>query len=75
MVIAYSMSMDQPGKVANPTCGQLNKEIDTSLSPFVHGAVVVLLLLPYAACMIYGFYRVGMRYGTAEAGCVRSIML
>ena len=22
----YSKSMDQPGKVANPVCGQLNKE-------------------------------------------------
>ena len=26
MVIAYSKSMDQPGKVANPARGQLNRE-------------------------------------------------
>ena len=26
MVITYSKSMDQPGKVANPACGQLNRE-------------------------------------------------
>ena len=28
MVITHSMSMDQPGKVANPACGQLNREND-----------------------------------------------
>ena len=26
--------MDQPGKVANPACGQLNRENNSSLSPF-----------------------------------------
>ena len=26
MVITYSKSMDQPGKVANPARGQLNRE-------------------------------------------------
>ena len=31
MVITYSKRIDQPGKVANPARGQLNKEI----SPFV----------------------------------------
>ena len=30
----YSKSMDQPGKVANPARGQLNREIDVSLSAF-----------------------------------------
>ena len=28
MVITYSKGKDQPGKVANPTCGQLNREHD-----------------------------------------------
>ena len=26
----YNKSMDQPGKVANPTCGQLNRENEYS---------------------------------------------
>ena len=26
MVITYRKSKDQPGKVANPACGQLNRE-------------------------------------------------
>ena len=26
--------MDQPGKVANPACGQLNREMNISLSAF-----------------------------------------
>ena len=30
----YSKSMDQPGKVANPARGQLNREMDISLSVF-----------------------------------------
>ena len=30
----YSKGMDQPGKVANPARGQLNKENDISLSAF-----------------------------------------
>ena len=30
----YSKSMDQPGKVANPARGQLNREIEISLSAF-----------------------------------------
>ena len=30
----YSKSKDQPGKVANPTRGQLNKKTNISLSPF-----------------------------------------
>ena len=33
MVITYSKSMDQPGKVANPARGQLNRKIP--LSPCV----------------------------------------
>ena len=41
----------------------------------VYGAVVVLLLVPYATCMIYGFCRIGMRYGTAEARYILSILL
>ena len=34
MVITYSKGKDQPGKVANPARGQLNRENDFSLSPF-----------------------------------------
>ena len=34
MVITYSKGKDQPGKVANPARGQLNREMDISLSPF-----------------------------------------
>ena len=34
MIITYSKSKDQPGKVANPARGQLNREVDTSLSHF-----------------------------------------
>ena len=36
MVIAYSNSMDQPGKVANPARGHLNRENEYGifLSPF-----------------------------------------
>ena len=34
MVIIYSKSKDQPGCVANPARGQLNREIKISLSPF-----------------------------------------
>ena len=34
MVITYSKGKDQPGKVANPARGQLNREIFFSLSPF-----------------------------------------
>ena len=30
----YSKSMDQPGKVANPACGQLTEKIDISLFAF-----------------------------------------
>ena len=30
----YSKSMDQPGKIANPACGQLNRENDLYLSAF-----------------------------------------
>ena len=35
-----SKSMDQPSKVANPARGQLNRENDISLSPFVPGNLV-----------------------------------
>ena len=35
IVITYSKIKDQPGKVANPARGQLNRENDISLSPFV----------------------------------------
>ena len=36
MVITCSKSMDQPGKVANSTRGQLNREkINVPLSPYV----------------------------------------
>ena len=34
MVITHSKSMDQPGKVANPARGQLNRENEYSLSAF-----------------------------------------
>ena len=35
MVITYSKGKDQPGKVANPARGQLNREkVIVSLSPF-----------------------------------------
>ena len=33
MVITYSKSMDQPGKVANPARGQLNRENEHSPVP------------------------------------------
>ena len=33
MVITYSKSMDQPGKVANPARGQLNRENEQFLVP------------------------------------------
>ena len=32
MVITYSKSMDQPGKVANPTRGELKREMNVALS-------------------------------------------
>ena len=35
IVITYSKSMDQPGKVANPGRVQLNMENEYSLSPYV----------------------------------------
>ena len=35
MVITYSKSMDQPGMVANPARGQLNRESNIPLSPCV----------------------------------------
>ena len=34
MVITYSKRKDQPDKVANPARGQLNREMNYSLSPF-----------------------------------------
>ena len=34
MVITYSKRKGQPGKVANPARGQLNRENEFSLSPF-----------------------------------------
>ena len=34
MVITNSKSKDQPGKVVIPACGQLNREMNISLSPF-----------------------------------------
>ena len=34
MVITYSKSKDHPGKVANPVRGQLDREMNISLSPF-----------------------------------------
>ena len=34
MVITYSKGKGQPGKVANPACGQLSRENDFPLSPF-----------------------------------------
>ena len=40
MVLTYSKSMDQPGKVANPARGQLNREINTSLSTFAPENIV-----------------------------------
>ena len=41
MVITYSKSIDQPGKVAKPARGQLNKEINISLSPFASENVIL----------------------------------
>ena len=35
MVITYSKSMDQPGKVANPARGQLHRKMNISLFAFV----------------------------------------
>ena len=35
MLIAYSKSMNQPGMVANPARGQLNRENNIPLSPCV----------------------------------------
>ena len=32
--------MDQPGKVANPSRGQLNREMDISVSPFAPESLV-----------------------------------
>ena len=40
MAITCSKSMDQPGKVANPARGQLNKEINISLSAFAPESLV-----------------------------------
>ena len=34
MVITYSKSNGQPGKVANPARGQLSREMNISLTPF-----------------------------------------
>ena len=36
----YSKSMEQPGKVANSACGQLNRENNISLSAFAPGKLV-----------------------------------
>ena len=41
MVITYRKGKDQPGKVANPARGQLNKKNDFALSPFAPGNVVL----------------------------------
>ena len=51
------------------------EEGHTGLPHLSSALLTLLLLLPYAACIIYGFYRVATQYGTAEAGCVRSILL
>ena len=40
MVITYSKSKDQPGKVANPARGQPNREMNISLSAFAPGNLV-----------------------------------
>ena len=37
----YSKSMDQPGKVASPARGQLNRKMNISLSAFVPENLVV----------------------------------
>ena len=36
----FSKNKDQPGKVANPAYGQLNRENDFSLSPFAPESLV-----------------------------------
>ena len=36
----YSKNMDQPSKVANPARGQLNREVNISLSPFAPKSLV-----------------------------------
>ena len=33
-MVTYSKSIDQPGKVANPARGQLNRKLNIFLSPF-----------------------------------------
>ena len=40
MVITYSKSMDQPGKVVNPARGQLNRKNEYFLSAFAPGNLV-----------------------------------
>ena len=40
MVITYSKGVDQPGKVATPARGQLNRENVFYLTPFAHENVV-----------------------------------
>ena len=42
MVITYSKGKDQPGKAANPVRGQLNREMNVSLSPFAPENLVLL---------------------------------
>ena len=40
MVITYSKGKDQPGKVANPARGQLNRQMNFPLSPFAQENLV-----------------------------------
>ena len=40
MVITYSNGKNQPGKVANPARGQLNRDFFSPLSPFVPETLV-----------------------------------
>ena len=40
MDVTYNKSMDQPGKVANPARGQLNRENEYFLPPFAHENLV-----------------------------------
>ena len=54
VVITYSKSKYQPGKVANTSCGQLNKENCISLSPFVPENLVARRVgqsRPASACL------------------------
>ena len=49
MVITYSKGNNQPGKVANPARGQLNREIFLSMSPFAPENIICMYGKTYRA--------------------------